>query len=264
MPGVPNELKDIWKGSVQSWLEENNSGLYYEEIVEFGITDESVFAPYVNTVMESHPSVWIKSMPKIIRDIEQGSIEWDVLRLGSVGGSGIKKVLTKGRAGKPSKTRITYKRELAQEIVTGEKTDSYVSDDMLEGTRREPESRGAFELITGLEVEQVGLIHGDIPRTHVSPDGLTSDGYGLELKNPKIETHIKYIDMGNMVPIEYIAQVQYSMWITNCEYWYFFSYYPGLKSLLLKVERDEKFIKEMKVKLGVFLKELDFLVKKMQ
>ncbi|MHA1928249.1 MAG: competence/damage-inducible protein A [Candidatus Thorarchaeota archaeon] len=64
LPGVPSELKDIWNSSVQPWLEENNSSLYYEETVEFGVTDESVFAPFVNIVMHSHPSVWIKSMPK--------------------------------------------------------------------------------------------------------------------------------------------------------------------------------------------------------
>lgn len=64
LPGVPSELKDIWNSSVQPWLEENNTSLYYEETVEFGVTDESVFAPFVNVVMQSHPSVWIKSMPK--------------------------------------------------------------------------------------------------------------------------------------------------------------------------------------------------------
>ncbi|MHA1576955.1 MAG: hypothetical protein ACTSU3_06305, partial [Candidatus Thorarchaeota archaeon] len=64
LPGVPSELKDIWTSSVRPWLENNNNLAYYEEIVEFQFRDESAFAPYINTVMESHDIVWIKSMPK--------------------------------------------------------------------------------------------------------------------------------------------------------------------------------------------------------
>ena len=64
LPGVPSELKDIWTRSIHPWLENNNNLAYYEEIVEFQFRDESAFAPYINTVMESHDIVWIKSMPK--------------------------------------------------------------------------------------------------------------------------------------------------------------------------------------------------------
>ncbi|MFW9851047.1 MAG: molybdopterin-binding protein, partial [Candidatus Thorarchaeota archaeon] len=64
LPGVPAELKDIWESSIRPWIVKNTRGSYFEEIVEFEIIDESVFAPFIQSVMQSHPSVWIKSMPK--------------------------------------------------------------------------------------------------------------------------------------------------------------------------------------------------------
>ena len=133
---------------------------------------------------------------------------------------------------------------------------------MEEGTRREPESRDSFCFITELDVEEVGLIKGSIEGTHCSPDGLTSDGAGLELKNPIYTTQVKRIDEDRL-PLEYVKQVQYSMWITGYDYWWFFSYHPKLKPFLLQVERDEKLIKEIETETIKFLAELNRLVKKM-
>jgi len=64
LPGVPSELKDIWKRGVEPWISENVKGAYYQEIVEFEVVDESVFAPYIEEAMMKNRGVWIKSMPK--------------------------------------------------------------------------------------------------------------------------------------------------------------------------------------------------------
>ena len=42
----------------------------------------------------------------------------------------------------------------------------------------------------------------------------------------------------------------------------FLSYYPGIKPLIIRVNRDEKFLKALRVKLEVFVMELKDLVKK--
>ena len=43
---------------------------------------------------------------------------------------------------------------------------------MLQGTAREPEARMLYELMRGVEVEEVGLIpHPAIKGAHASPDG---------------------------------------------------------------------------------------------
>ena len=199
-------------------------------------------------------------MPTIIRDISQLTKEWFAECCGSIGGSSIKNLLAKGK-GKSRKSLLYQK---AGERLTNNNYDPKISDRpaVKEGTRREAESRTKFCLITGLDVEEVGLIKGDIEGTHCSPDGLTSDGSGLELKNPMAHTQVKYIDE-DRIPLEYVKQVQYSMWITGYEYWWFFSYHPKLKPLLLKVQRDEDYIKTIESETKKFIKELDELVEKM-
>ncbi|MBS3795350.1 MAG: competence/damage-inducible protein A [Candidatus Thorarchaeota archaeon] len=64
LPGVPDELKFIFEDSVQPWIEEHTSSAYYEETIEFPTKDETIFAPYIDEVMEEHDDVYIKSMPK--------------------------------------------------------------------------------------------------------------------------------------------------------------------------------------------------------
>ena len=64
LPGVPAELKFIFEDSVIPWVKENSKQKFYEQIVEFQLKDESVFAPAIDSVMKQFPLVYIKSLPK--------------------------------------------------------------------------------------------------------------------------------------------------------------------------------------------------------
>jgi nicotinamide-nucleotide amidase len=64
LPGVPSELKFIFENSLIPWLIERVKWKFHERIVDFGMHDESVFAPAIDEVMKRHPRVYIKSMPK--------------------------------------------------------------------------------------------------------------------------------------------------------------------------------------------------------
>ncbi len=64
LPGVPAELKFIFEDSVIPWIKQNVTQRFYEEIVEFEMRDESMFAPAIDSVMKMIPSVYIKSLPK--------------------------------------------------------------------------------------------------------------------------------------------------------------------------------------------------------
>lgn len=64
LPGVPSEMKSIFKDSVEPWLSERASTVYLERVIEFEFRDESVFAPVIDAVMTKNPGVWIKSMPR--------------------------------------------------------------------------------------------------------------------------------------------------------------------------------------------------------
>jgi nicotinamide-nucleotide amidase len=64
LPGVPAELKFIFDDSVVPWIKDHVVQKFYEQLVEFEMKDESVFAPAIDTVMKQLPNVYIKSLPK--------------------------------------------------------------------------------------------------------------------------------------------------------------------------------------------------------
>ena len=98
---------------------------------------------------------------------------------------------------------------------------------------------------------------------HCSPDGLIGDDAGFEVKNPMSKTHVKYLLDGKL-PTEYFCQVQFSLYVTERETWWFMSHYPGLKPLMIEVRRDEKWIDKCDTELKLFNDQLDDMVRKLQ
>ena len=116
-------------------------------------------------------------------------------------------------------------------------------------------------MLENIDISQVGLCVNDDMGAGCSPDGLiTPVGTGgCEIKSPQAHTHIEYL-RANRLPTEYFQQVQGSMAVTGMPWWYFVSFYPGIKPLVLKVFRDEKWISALKYEVEIFNKELRQLV----
>jgi hypothetical protein len=200
-------------------------------------------------------------MPIII-DCEQRSDAWFEAICGNVGASQIDKVIT--TKGEPSKQRDDLMYTLAAERITGKGEVGYITQAMLNGIEREAEARSLFEMAHNVDVQQVGLIYKDDRKLcHCSPDGLVGDDGGFEVKNPVSKTHVKYL-LNNSLPTEYFCQVQFSLFVSEREYWWFMSHYPGLKPLMLKVGRDDKWIEKCGKELDAFNQELDELVEKIR
>lgn len=189
---------------------------------------------------------------------KQGDEIWMQHRIGSIGGSKINDLMAKGQG----KSRATFLYQLAGEILSGEKHNITQTPAMSRGLEIEPEARSTFEFITGLEVEEVSLIKR-AARIHCSPDGLTSDGGGLEIKCPMAPAQCKYV-IENRLPLEYIGQIQYSLFVTGYPHWWFFSYHPKIKPLLLKITPDNEYIAVLESELIRFINELDVLVSKLK
>ena len=64
LPGIPSELQFIFKDSVVPWISKRVTQKFYEQVVEFGMHEESTFAPAIDVIMKKHPDVYVKSMPK--------------------------------------------------------------------------------------------------------------------------------------------------------------------------------------------------------
>ena len=199
-------------------------------------------------------------MPIIIDSIIQGSDEWLFEKLGKPSASNASKIVTND--GKRSKQSELYMYELAAESITGQMADSYQSANMIIGNEREAESRKYYEFLKDIEVKQVGVIYKDEKKEFLcSPDGIIDSKYGLEMKNPLPKTQVKYLLDGNL-PSEYFSQIQFSLYVTEFECWDFMSYSPGLPPLIVRVQRDEEFIKALHKELLSFCDELEQTIKK--
>ena len=175
-------------------------------------------------------------------DAKQGTDEWLASRLGCPSGSGFSKLITS--TGKESSSRTGYVNQLIAEKVTGAAQEIYVNEWMARGTELEPDARAFYEFERRCTVTEVGFCKHDEHECGISPDGLVGPDGGLEIKGPAPSTHVKYFRAGKL-PSEYKAQVMGCLWITKRAYWDFLSYSPSLPPLLIRVDRDEEFIKAL-------------------
>ena len=193
----------------------------------------------------------------ITLDCEQGSEDWLAARLGIPTATGFENIVT--ATGKKSASYIKYMAELIEESILGG-GDTFKSGFMERGNQLEPQARAAYEFLTGSDVIQVGGVYLNENRdVMVSPDGLIpSLKKGLEIKCPKMSTHIRYLlECG--VPAEYVIQVQANLWVTGYETWDFVSYCPEYQKqtlYLFTAARDEKLMKAFDEHIPQFVKTL--------
>lgn len=203
---------------------------------------------------------------RIIRDIEQGSGEWLKLKLGKISASRAKDLMTNGRGDAISKTAESYMFELMAERLTGESKPFFESDAMRWGSETEDQARAMFELKEGVDVEQVAFIEQS-EWLGVSPDGLVGDNGLLEIKCPNTTTQLKRALSGDY-SADYKAQIQMQLWVSERQYCHFLSFDPRLDCeagyLLQRVERDEEYINEMKVKVTRLIERMNDLLEQLE
>lgn len=189
---------------------------------------------------------------------EQRSPEWYEARCGVPTASDFNKIVTS--TGKQSTQRTKYMYELAGQKLGGVIEESFQSAAMARGVELEAEARSFYEL-TNENVLQVGFCLNE-DGFGCSPDGMVNDSGLIEIKCPIISTQIEYL-LNNKLPSDYIQQVQGQLLVTGRKWCDFLSYYPGLKPLLIRVERDEAFLTLLEFELKSFIKELNQIVKKL-
>lgn len=189
---------------------------------------------------------------KII-DCEQGSPEWYAARAGIPTASEFHTVLAVGPRGGKSVGRKSYLNKLVGEIITGEPMESYVNADMERGKLMEDEARDLYAFMESIEPQRVGFIrNGD---KGASPDSLIGDRGGLEIKSAAAHIQIERLLSGEL-PSEHKAQVQGCLWVCEREWWDFASYCPKLPLLVIRVQRDEEYLKRLAEEVELFNIEL--------
>jgi len=184
-----------------------------------------------------------------IHNVEQGTPEWLALRLSIPTASMFGKIITP--TGKLSTSASGYMMQLAGEWVAGAPEESFTNADMQRGTEQEAEARNYYQFFADVEVVQVGFITSDDGLIGCSPDGLVGDSGGLEIKCPKMNGHTETL-LKQSHPTKYIPQIQGCMMLTDREWWDFVSYHQKIEPLIVRVTRDDEYIKKMQIALDNF------------
>jgi putative phage-type endonuclease len=198
--------------------------------------------------------------------IEQGSVEWHLQRLGKVTASRVADVLSKGKSGE-SASRTKYRTELVVQRLTGLPGESFTNAAMEWGTQTEPLARIAYETEMGVFVDQVAFVeHPTIANFGCSPDGVIGDGL-IEIKCPNSSTHIEYLT-DDKPPAKYIPQMQCQMAVMGAKWCDFVSFDPRLPNdlqlFVVRLERDDEYIKAMEVEVEKFLSEVEEMFTKLK
>lgn len=200
-------------------------------------------------------------------DCVQGSPEWFEARLGIPTASNFDKIITTN--GAKSKQAEKYMYQLAVERVTGQSEDAYSNAKMQRGQELEAEARSLYEMLRGHKIEQVGVCFPDEKRRFgASPDGVVDKDGLAQIKCPMAYAAVGYL-LDPKLPTDYIQQVQGELLVTGRKWSDFISYYPGgprgsIKPLIVRVERDEVFIKLLRNALEDFCAELDSLTERIR
>lgn len=194
-----------------------------------------------------------------IIECQQGTQAWFSARCGIPTASNFDCIIT--TKGEPSKQMKKYLYQVAGERITGIAEETYQNAAMLRGQEVEDEARKFYEFSTGQEVKEVGFCLAD--GYGASPDGLVGKEGLLEIKCPLISTHVSYL-LENKLPSEYFIQTQGQLLVTGKKWVDFISYYGGMKPLIVRTFRDEKFIKSLRVELELFVNELKEVINKIK
>src|ERR1019366_3399625 len=191
-----------------------------------------------------------------IHDVQQQSVDWAILRSGKVTASEMDNLVSPtGEVRKGAMPRSYLAKKVAEAWLGGPLPSLNVWD-MEQGNILEEFARPAFTLETGLDVKQVGFITGEDDRVGCSPDGLIGDKAGVEIKCPRVETHIGYL-LDGFLPKDYVIQVQGSLYVTGFPKWYFYSFCRRMPPLILEIAPDDEIQEAIGEAVGDFLIRFD-------
>lgn len=196
------------------------------------------------------------------RTFEQGSPEWEQVRLGKLTASRISDAIARTKSGWGA-SRSNYRAELICERLSGLRYEGYTNFYMDRGNKVEPEAVTAYDLFGGQAhlVQKIGFWpHPTIELAGASPDGLVGEEGQIEAKCRTTAIHFDLL-LTHTIPQKFIDQMQFTMACTLRRWCDFVSYDPRAPadySLFVKrVYRNDQRIAELEQMGIVFLAEVD-------
>ncbi|PZR36455.1 lambda exonuclease family protein [Caulobacter segnis] len=194
-------------------------------------------------------------------DCDQNSPEWHAARLGIPTASSFKDLLAKAKNGTERKTRDTYLRKIAGEVIQGRPMETYSNDDMARGHAQEEEAAAHYAFLQRVTVSKIGFARDDDLRAGASPDRDVGGEGLLEIKTKAPHLMVELIaNWDASCPSEHKAQCQGQLWVTGRPWVDLAFYCPGMPMPIVRVYRDEFFIAELAREVREFNADLDRLV----
>jgi len=203
-----------------------------------------------------------------VLNCRQGSEEWENVRKGRPTASQFAKIVTPKQL-KLSSQSMPYAIKLAAERLGVESPPRMPTQQMQDGTEREPYARFEYAELHDVEVQEVGfVVPDDTDLWGMSPDGLIGfegdrcEGL-IEIKCPEVETLIQY-HLDGVLPPEYTAQVQGQLWIAGAEWCDFFAWHPEIEPFEIRVYPDDDYHEALAKALPAFVSMIDDIVSKVK
>jgi len=189
----------------------------------------------------------------IIHHCAQLSEEWFSIRCGIPTASNFDRIVT--ASGAVSRQAPAYMCELLCERILGKPLERPESKWMVRGTELESAAISAYEFHTERETQPVGIVTNDSRTIGASPDRLIDEDGILELKAPSPQVHVKYM-LERCVDRDYWPQLQGQLYVTERSFTDILSFHPEMPHVVIRVERDEKFINLLASALDTFVEKL--------
>jgi YqaJ-like viral recombinase domain len=170
--------------------------------------------------------------------VVQGSDEWHAMRCGLLTASEMKLILTPTLKIASNDKERAHLYELLAQRVTGYVEPQYVSDDMLRGQEDQFYASAAYSRKYA-PVRDVGFVTNDAWGFTIgySPDGLVGDDGLIEAKSRlqkhQFKTIIECVE-AELVPDEFVIQVQTGLLVTRRKWCDFISYCGGAHMVTIR------------------------------
>lgn len=185
-------------------------------------------------------------------DVEQNTDEWNELRIGKFTASSFSNLFM----AKSTKGYQDTIIKVAYEIVTGESQESFSNKWMQRGHELEPCAVENYELYTFNKTSNGGFYqYNDF--VGASPDRkIINENGGCEFKCPSFQVYNEYLK-NKSLPSIYYWQIHGQLLCTGWDYIDFMPYLsPKVKQILIRINRDEKIIQELEIKLDECIDEV--------
>lgn len=174
-------------------------------------------------------------------DLEQGSEEWLAARRGIVTASVVGQLITaKTLKVADNDTSRGLAATLVAERITGWSDPTYYNADMQRGHDIEPIARDLYAE-KHAPVRELGFMVREFDGFKIgySPDGLVGDEGLIEVKAPRMKSHL-LTHLSGDVPLAHMAQIQCGLLVADRQWCDFISFYGGMAPFIKRVHRDEK------------------------